>query len=219
MKNPRVIDLTGQSFGRLTVVRQDGNTRGGAAVWLCLCECGAHTRPIGTDLRKGKATRCKSCSSVGRFTTHGATGTRLYRIWKAMHNRCSNKGATGFKNYGGRGISVCAEWHKFEPFQSWALSTGYSEALSIERDDTNGNYQPSNCTWANHITQSRNRRFVAKAPDGRPWSLVARDNGITNPAYRTRLFDGWSHEQAATWPMHKRRPGHENKRDSEGRFV
>lgn len=136
-----------------------------------------------------------------------------------MHTRCSNPNVPGYKDYGGRGIAVCSEWADFQRFQRWALENGYQDDLSIERKDSDLGYSPSNCVWATPTTQSRNRRFVAKAPDGRPWSLVARENGITVSAYRTRLRDGWPHDLAATWPMRKRRPGLEHHRDKHGRFA
>lgn len=198
--------MTGLRFGRLTVLAKSGNAKGGAALWLCRCDCGRETNPRGADLRFGKATRCKPCATVARSTTHGGKGTRLYRIWNGMRTRCTNQNVPGYANYGGRGITVCDEWGDFATFRDWALGHGYHDSLSIERLDNDAGYAPANCTWAGRLEQSRNRRFVAKAPDGRPWYAVARSNGITNPAYRTRLMDGWSHEEAANWPMHKRRP-------------
>src|SRR5690606_5044219 len=106
------------------------------------------------------------------------------RSSRRVHTRCSNPNVPGYKDYGGRGIAVCSEWADFQRFQRWALENGYQDDLSIERKDSDLGYSPSNCVWATPTTQSRNRRFVAKAPDGRPWSLVARENGITVSAYR-----------------------------------
>lgn len=122
-----------------------------------------------------------------------------------MRKRCTNAATPGFENYGGRGISVCAAWSDFGTFSEWAKNSGYRDDLSIERLDVNGNYEPSNCIWADAQAQSENRRFVAKAPSGQLWVHIARSNGISESAYRTRLSEGWDHHQAATWPMGKRR--------------
>lgn len=133
-----------------------------------------------------------------------------------MRARCLNRNRPGFENYGGRGISVCDEWNEYAAFEHWALNSGYKGDLSIERLDVNGNYQPNNCIWATSQAQSENRRFVAKASNGKLWVHIARENGISDSAYRTRLFDGWDRHEAATWPMGKRRVP--RNRDATGRF-
>lgn len=138
--------------------------------------------------------------------THGETGTRLYRIWQNMRKRCTSPACPGFPDYGGRGIKVCPEWNDFPSFRDWALSSGYSDDLSIEREDVNGDYEPSNCTWADAATQNANRRFVSAAPDGELWLHKALRNGITLDAFYVRKRNGWPMEQAVTWPMGKKRP-------------
>ena len=209
MKNPRLKDLTNKQFGKWRVICQQGNTSCGAALWLCQCDCGNKKNVIGTDLRLGKS---KSCGCLQKENasksamTHGKSKTRLYRIWKGMRTRCTNPNYPGYKNYGGRGIIICNEWNDFIKFESWALKNGYSEDLSIERIDVNGNYEPSNCTFADASVQSANRNYTYKNKDGELWWHVARQNGITRPAYATRIFDGWPFELAATWPMYKKRP-------------
>ncbi|MVB00042.1 hypothetical protein GN330_22585 [Nitratireductor sp. CAU 1489] len=122
-----------------------------------------------------------------------------------MRKRCYGTSDPGYANYGGRGITVCGEWQEFAAFKDWALNSGYRDDLSIERLDVDGDYEPHNCIWADAQAQSENRRLVAKAPSGRLWWHIARDNGITHAAYRTRLSAGWSHHQAATWPIGKKR--------------
>lgn len=220
-KNPKLIDLAGQRFGKWTVGKQVGNTSGGGALWSCKCDCGTERAVIGTDLRTGKSASCGCTIDPKRLGNmqrkHGGTGSRLYHTWKNMRSRCSNPNKPGYKNYGGRGISVCAEWDDFPTFQRWAETSGYRSDLSIERMDVNGNYEPNNCMWAGAEVQSANRRFVQRAPDGELWWHKARRNGITRAAYSWRIGKGWSRKLAVTWPLGKRRE--KRQRNAKGQFA
>ena len=89
---------------------------------------------------------------------HGMIHTRIYTTWHNMRCRCDNPNHKSYKNYGGRGITYCAEWHDFPPFMEWALSHGYNDSLTLDRIDTNGNYEPSNCKWSTPKEQCNNRR-------------------------------------------------------------
>lgn len=96
-------------------------------------------------------------------TKHNESNTRLYNIWKGMRGRCYNSANTSYKNYGGRGIKVCDEWKSnYTTFRSWSLANGYSDSLSIDRIDSNGNYEPSNCRWTTSHVQSCNTRRIHK---------------------------------------------------------
>jgi hypothetical protein len=156
--------LVGQRFSRLVVVAEsERRSASGERYWLCRCDCGAAVEVVGTSLKSGNT---KACGCLNRELIasrkpnirHGATKTRLYRIFKLMHERCRAPRCRAFKNYGGRGICVCDEWATFEPFRDWAMANGYTDALTIDRIDNDGNYEPSNCRWATQKQQCRNKR-------------------------------------------------------------
>ena len=216
-KNPRLIDMSGKRYAMWTVHEQAGNTSGGGALWRCTCDCGNERVVLGADIRKGKSRNC-GCTNRPRLgnmkRTHGESSTRLHNIWTLMLSRCRD---TSNPTYGGRGISVCQEWTKYETFRDWALANGYSKKLSIERVDVDGNYCPENCTWADAATQSANRRYTNKAPDGELWLHKARKNGITGVAFRQRYLAGWPMEQAISWPMNTER--RKRARNAKGQFA
>lgn len=200
-ENPRKIRLDGQRFGRWLVLHQDGNAKGGAALWLSRCDCGTQRPVLGSDLRRGTSTNC-GCVGAGKTARrnyrHGGSDTRLYNIWQLMRARCQNRDDP---RYGAKGVRVHGPWNDFGVFRDWALVNGYSDDLTIERRDCDGDYCPDNCTWADYFVQAQNRRNVIRMPDGRPAVVVAREHGISGGIYRRRLADGWPLEQAVTWPV------------------
>lgn len=155
-------DMTGQKFGRLTVIKYAYSDKSRCAVWVCKCECGNYVDAKGTELRYG---RIKSCGCLQKDrarkvnTKHGKSNTKLHQVWRGIKDRCYNINAKNYKYYGGRGIQVCHEWlHNFQPFYDWAMNNGYKEGLTIDRMDVNGNYSPDNCCWATTKQQQRNIR-------------------------------------------------------------
>lgn len=151
-------DLTGEKFGRLTVLERTDNNKHGDVMWLCKCECGKNTVVSNSRLKKGITKSC-GCYRAEIKTKHGMHDTRLNRIWRNLKKRCNNSNHRDYNRYGGRGIKVCAEWQEdFVNFYNWAMANGYNENLTLDRMDNNGNYEPSNCRWTTPKTQNNNKR-------------------------------------------------------------
>ena len=112
---------------------------------------------VRTDYVNKHSGVCLSCQRTGNKQAykHGGVGTRLYRIWQNMLNRCRNSNIPNYKYWGNKGVLVCEEWHSFEKFREWAIANGYTDELTIDRIDCNGNYEPNNCQW---ITLQENAR-------------------------------------------------------------
>lgn len=146
----------------------------------------------------------------GKFEkSHGLYGTRIYHIWNGMMGRCLNPNNKDYKDYGGRGITVCEEWKTPGAFFDWALQNGFREDLTIDRIDVDKGYEPSNCRFVSNSTQQRNRRnnrVVEYAGQSHCIAEWAEITGINRRTIRSRLEMGWTPARALTeTPTHKRK--------------
>jgi len=162
-------DITNKTFNRLTVIKEvePHITPCGTKkrIFLCKCSCGNEKRVERGLLINGFTKSCGCLSlenTIKRSTTHGLKHHPLYSVWQNMKTRCYNPKTWNYKNYGGRGIKVCDEWRNdFKAFYDWAVNDGYSDGLSIDRRNNDGNYEPSNCKWSTAKEQANNRREKA----------------------------------------------------------
>lgn len=162
-QSSKVVDVTGQRFERLVVVRRSERQSNAGALWVCACDCGGETVTTSYKLRMGKIKSCGCFSAEFRGAssiTHGEskTGNRTYRSWKEMRQRCNNPNSDKWKWYGGRGIKVCERWNDFALFL--ADMGERPERTSIDRINPDGHYEPSNCRWATPSQQAETNRGV-----------------------------------------------------------
>lgn len=194
----RLIDLTGQTFGKWTVLKKDiSNNK--HILWKCRCSCGTERLIDGYALRKGLTHSC-GCSKDKR------TKTRLYRIWIGILDRTTHSNRPRACDYIDRGITICDEWKNWETFKDWAIKNGYTDTLSIDRINNNDGYYPENCRWTDSKTQSRNKRnniIVTINGESHILSDWCKILGLNRESVKSRIKYGLTPYQALTIPFIK----------------
>lgn len=205
-----LIDLTGTRFGQLVAIRYSDKNDGRKA-WVCECDCGAVKEIRGSDLRNGGAISCGCFIAKklkqGLARKHGMYGSKTYKSWESMIQRCTSKNGPSYDIYGGRGIKVCERWGKFENF--YADMGDRPVGKTLDRwPDKNGNYELSNCRWATKKEQSNNistNRFALYRGESMTARQISDLTGVEYGLLRERIFKrGWSAEKAVETPKHQR---------------
>ena len=202
-------DLSGQKFGRLTVImRSIGKYP--RPHYNCICECGNKIIVDGRSLTSGNTRSCGCLHKeqlAERNTKHGERYTKLYKTWISMKQRCTIH-KSKYKQWEGRGVRVCEEWSdSFIAFKEWAIANGYNDTLTIDRIDVNGNYEPSNCRWITKAEQQFNKtntRYFEYNGQKKCLAEWAEIFGINKPTLYNRVYNlHWSIEKALETEVRK----------------
>lgn len=204
-------DLSGQRFGRLIVIcRATGKYE--SPYYKCICDCGNEVIKRGGSLISGNTRSCGCLHKeqlAERNRKHGERYTRLYGIWLNMKQRCSSN-KERYKNWQGKGITVCKSWSdSFMEFKAWAIANGYTDSLTIDRIDVNGNYEPTNCRWITKTEQQFNKtntRYFEYKGQKKCLAEWAEIFDINKPTLYNRVYNlGWNIEKALETEVKQRK--------------
>lgn len=196
------IDITNQKFGRLTALSRIEGSK-----WKCKCECGNIVYVRTNSLIQGRTLSC-GCYHKDKVkeinTRHDLSDSRIYRIWQNMKRRCYNSNYKYYSYYGKKGVTMCDEWkNNFESFYEWSMSAGYSDKLTIDRINSNGNYEPDNCRWItrkeqqNNISSNLNFTINGETKTLAQWCEIYK---APHERTRYRVKNGWDILSALTTP-------------------
>lgn len=195
----KIIDITGQKFNKLTVL---GIASRNPLYWRCRCDCGNIINVRTSNLKRNQVKSC-GCIHHNGNPIHNLCHTRLYRIRAKIIRRCYVKEDPAYPSYGGRGIKMCDEWrNSVESFFDWAISNGYSDELSIDRINNDGDYTPNNCRWANSKEQSNNRRSninITINGETKTMTEWCEETGVSYKRAHARMRAGWDAAEAVTF--------------------
>lgn len=204
-----ISDYIDKKINNLTVVRKDtSNEHPNFNRWIFRCECGKEFSSVPSRVISGHIKSC-GCKKGKASLTHGCNGDEFYPTWWGMMRRCYHKENHNYQRYGGRGITVCEEWHDPKAFIDWARKTvGHkSPGLTLERGDNSKGYSPENCHWATPKEQARNRRsnrVLTIDGTSKPFVEWCEEYGIDPSVVRERIKLGWSEEDALSIPIQER---------------
>ena len=202
-------NLIGEKFGMLTVISQSNSNKQKRRMWICRCDCGKLKEKAVTthDLKSGAVRSCGCLyykSNKLNSKKHGKTRSRLFVIWSGIKSRCTYEKNIEYKNYGGRGITVCDEWAKdFMTFYNWSMANGYQDNLTIDRIDNDKGYYPDNCRWVTMREQQNNRKNNRKIMYENKEYTVSKLSEKLNIPYATllwRINNGWKLEELSLTP-------------------
>lgn len=218
---PKLIDLTGERFGRLVVLERLENyvseNGSSATMWKCKCDCGNIVNVRSSNLRNGHTRSCGCLFDEEHYNfhkTHGDSYSRIYNILRRMKDRCYNPRNNRYYRYGGRGITVCEEWLDYNNFKKWAFENGFNEnssrkECSLDRIDSDGNYCPENCRWVNSFIQNNNKSntvmltYKGVTHSIIEWSAIL---GMSRGTLYNRLYlYNWPLEKAFETPLGNQR--------------
>lgn len=206
----KFVDLTGQRFTRLLVIKRAGYTNDGSLQWFCLCNCGDYRTVRGGNLQSGHTKSC-GCLCKELLQTHGMSNTPEYKARQQAIQRCDNPNNPDYEDYGGRGIKFCQRWRGSNGFINFLKDMGSrpGPGYTLERIDNDGNYEPGNCVWGTRKEQQNNTRknkwFKATSIIGREYTSKNRQEfsrqfnlnstsiwGCLNG--RQKRYKGWTFE-------------------------